>query len=62
MNSVKDSLLSELVATLYKSNQVDDLLSEEAHIAQRRKDTQDMLESLQNASTIINEIREYDLC
>ncbi|XP_047004561.1 dynamin-1-like protein [Schistocerca americana] len=62
VNYVKDSLLSELVANLYTSNQVDDLLSEPGHIAQRRKDAQDMLESLQNASNIINEIRESDVC
>lgn len=43
VNYVKDNLQSELVAHLYKSAQAEELLSEAAHVAQRRKDAADML-------------------
>ncbi|XP_049783668.1 dynamin-1-like protein isoform X2 [Schistocerca cancellata] len=58
VNYVKDNLQSELVAHLYKSAQAEELLSEAEHVAQRRKDAADMLKALQNASSIISEIRE----
>jgi hypothetical protein len=46
VNFVKDQLQSELVALLYKTsvNEHDELLNESSHIAQRRKDSQEMLE------------------
>jgi dynamin 1-like protein len=46
VNSVKDQLQSELVSLLYKTsvNEHDELLNESSHIAQRRKDAQEMLE------------------
>lgn len=46
VNYIKDQLQSELVALLYKisSNEHEDLLNESSHIAQRRKDAQEMLE------------------
>jgi hypothetical protein len=40
---VKDNLQSELVAHLYKSDQVEELLNESEHIAHRRKEAADML-------------------
>nr|CAG4643040.1 EOG090X01UE [Ilyocryptus agilis] len=58
VNHVKDNLQSELVTHLYRSDQIDPLLSESEHIAQRRKEAADMLEALQQASLIIGEIRE----
>ena len=46
VNYVKDQLQSELVASLYKisTHEHDELLEESGHIAQRRKDAQEMLE------------------
>nr|CAG4634637.1 EOG090X01UE [Alona affinis] len=58
VNHVKDNLQSELVTHLYRPDQIDLLLSESEHIAQRRKEAADMLEALQKASVIIGEIRE----
>nr|CAG4650769.1 EOG090X01UE [Simocephalus serrulatus] len=58
VNHVKDNLQSELVTHLYRPDQIDLLLSESEHIAQRRKEAGDMLEALQRASLIIGEIRE----
>nr|CAG4636807.1 EOG090X01UE [Ceriodaphnia reticulata] len=58
VNHVKDNLQSELVTHLYRPDQIDLLLSESEHIAQRRKEAADMLEALQRASLIIGEIRE----
>ncbi|CAF1355563.1 unnamed protein product [Adineta steineri] len=63
VNFIKDQLQSELVALLYKGtvNQDDDLLNESSHIAQRRKDAQEMLEALHKANQIISEVRETHL-
>ncbi|EFX86061.1 hypothetical protein DAPPUDRAFT_309039 [Daphnia pulex] len=58
VNHVKDNLQSELVTHLYRPDQIDLLLAESEHIAQRRKEAADMLEALQRASVIIGEIRE----
>lgn len=58
VNHVKDNLQSELVTHLYRPDQIDLLLSESEHIAQRRKEAADMLEALQRSSVIIGEIRE----
>jgi dynamin 1-like protein len=46
VNNVKDELQSELVSSLYKAsaNEHEELLSESAQIAQRRKDATEMLE------------------
>ena len=50
VNFVKDQLQSELVASLYKTatHEHDELLDESGHIAQRRKDAQEMLEVIDN--------------
>merc|ERR1719270_3041163 len=58
VNFVKDNLQSELVSSLYKADQIENLLSESEHIGHRRKEAQEMLEALQKASQIISEIRE----
>ena len=46
VNHVKDNLQSELVTHLYRPDQIDILLSESEHIAQRRKEAADMLKVL----------------
>ena len=44
VNHVKDNLQSELVTHFYRQYQIDLLLSESEHIAQRRKEASDILE------------------
>lgn len=61
VNEVKDNLQSELVSSLYKNSQNDDILEESPHIATRRREATEMLEALQKASLIIGEIRETTL-
>lgn len=58
VNYVKDNLQSELVTHLYRQDELKDLLSESEHVAERRRETAEMLASLQRASLIISEIRE----
>ena len=43
VNHVKDNLQSELVTHLYRTDQIDVLLSESEHIAQRRREASEML-------------------
>ncbi|XP_060885441.1 dynamin-1-like protein isoform X2 [Labrus bergylta] len=61
VNHVKDSLQSELVGQLYKSGLLNELLTESEDMAQRRKESADMLQALQRASQVIAEIRETHL-
>uniref|UniRef100_A0A8C5ASG2 Dynamin-1-like protein n=1 Tax=Gadus morhua TaxID=8049 RepID=A0A8C5ASG2_GADMO len=61
VNHVKDSLQSELVGQLYKSGLLNELLTESEDMAQRRKESADMLQALQKASQVIAEIRETHL-
>jgi len=58
VNYIKDNLQSELVSSLYKADQIENLLCESEHIGQRRKEAGEMLGALQKASQIISEIRE----
>ena len=43
VNYVKDNLQSELVKHLYKTDEIDEILSESPEIAQRRKEAAEML-------------------
>ena len=54
VNFIKDQLQSELVALLYKTstNEHEQLLDESSHIAQRRKDAQEMLEVIEREREI----------
>nr|XP_039263047.1 dynamin-1-like protein [Styela clava] len=61
VNHVKDNLQSELVRQLYKSDQLNHLLTESESIAQRRKESAEMLKALQRASQVIGEIRDTHL-
>lgn len=44
VNHVQDNLQSELVGQLYRQKEIDTLLNESEHMAQRRKDAQEMLQ------------------
>lgn len=54
VNFVKNYLQSELVTHLYKSEQVEELLSESEHISKRRKDAVDMLKVYTMVVKLIN--------
>ncbi|CAD5226872.1 unnamed protein product [Bursaphelenchus xylophilus] len=58
VNYVKENLQSELVQQLYNQADMDDLLAESELMAQRRKESAEMLEALTKASHVISEIRE----
>ncbi|CAD5219786.1 unnamed protein product [Bursaphelenchus okinawaensis] len=61
VNHVKENLQSELVQQLYKENELDDLLAESELMAQRRKESAEMLAALQKAAQMISEVRETHL-
>ncbi|XP_052781537.1 dynamin-1-like protein isoform X2 [Mya arenaria] len=61
VNYIKDNLQSELVSQLYKKEEIDVLLEESEHIANRRIEAQEMVQALQKASHVIGEIRETHL-
>lgn len=44
VNFIKDNLQSELVSSLYKKEELEFLLEESEHIAQRRKEASEMLQ------------------
>lgn len=58
VNFVKDNLQSDLVSSLYKSEEISALLEESEHVASRRREAQEMLKALQRASQIISEVRD----
>ncbi|XP_075251246.1 dynamin-1-like protein [Convolutriloba macropyga] len=61
VNHVRDSIQSELVSKLYKSDGACSLLNESKEMSQRRQEAQEMLSALQKASQIISEVRETQL-
>jgi len=61
VNHVRDSIQSELVSKLYKSDGAGSLLNESKEMSQRRQEAQEMLAALQKASQIISEVRETQL-
>ncbi|KAH7725507.1 dynamin 1 protein [Aphelenchoides avenae] len=58
VNHVRDNLQSELVRLLYNTPNTDELLAENDLMAQRRKESAEMLEALKKANAVISEIRE----
>lgn len=58
VNKSKQALQSELVKTLYKEDLMESLLEEAPDVAEKRTRCQQLLEVLQRASSILNEISE----
>lgn len=56
---VKNSLESELVRRLYKRDLFDELLVEDRGVAARRKEAMAMLELVEKAEEVVNEIRDF---
>lgn len=61
VNYVKENLQSELVQQLYNNENMDDLLAESELMAQRRKESAEMLDALNKANHVISEIREVHI-
>jgi dynamin 1-like protein len=55
VNHVKENLQSELVQQLY-NNEMDELLAESEMMAQRRKESAEMLDALNKANHVISEV------
>lgn len=47
----------ELLANLYRTDTLDDLLKESDYTTRRRKECQKMVESLSRASEIVNQVQ-----
>jgi len=58
VNFIKTKIQSDLVSKLYKTDLLDNLLSEAEQIHLRRKEASEMLQALQRAAHIIGEIRD----
>jgi dynamin 1-like protein len=52
----KEEMQRELVENLYKSDELDSLLKESDYTIRRRKECQQMVESLSRASEIVNTV------
>jgi len=47
----------ELMENMYKTEEFDDLLKESEHTVRRRKECQQMVESLSRAAEIVNQVQ-----
>ena len=47
----------ELLENIYKQTEIDDLLKESEYTVRRRKECQQMVESLSRASEIVNQVQ-----
>lgn len=47
----------ELLENMYKTEELDDLLKESEYTVRRRKECQQMVESLSKASEIVNQVQ-----
>ncbi|KAL8682706.1 MAG: hypothetical protein Q9186_001302 [Xanthomendoza sp. 1 TL-2023] len=53
----KDEMQRELLEQMYRTNEIDDLLKESEHTVRRRKECQQMVESLTKASEIVSQVQ-----
>eukprot|EP01088_Endostelium_zonatum_P000165 TRINITY_DN1027_c0_g1_i1.p1 TRINITY_DN1027_c0_g1~~TRINITY_DN1027_c0_g1_i1.p1 ORF type:complete len:743 (-),score=219.96 TRINITY_DN1027_c0_g1_i1:58-2238(-) len=58
VNQSKDLMQNELVANLYKEELFDELLEENAQVAERRRACKSLLDTLTKAQSILSEVRE----
>ena len=61
VNFARMNIQSELVAELYKTGEIDDLLNENQQVALRRKEYSERLAAFEEASRVIGEIRDTHL-
>jgi hypothetical protein len=53
----KENMQGELLTNMYKTDELDDLLKESEYTVKRRKDCQQMVESLTKAQEIVNQVQ-----
>lgn len=53
----KDSMQAELIENMYRQADLDDLLKESDYTIRRRKECQQMVESLSRASEIVSQVQ-----
>ena len=53
----KEEMQRELLESLYRTDQLDDLLKESEYTVRRRKECLQMVESLSKASEIVNQVQ-----
>lgn len=53
----KDEMQRELLENMYRNNELDDLLKESDYTVRRRKECQQMVESLGRASEIVSQVQ-----
>jgi hypothetical protein len=61
VNTSKENIQNELVRCLYKEELFDELLEESPITAQRRKACKAMLDVLQRANEVLNEVRDFNM-
>jgi hypothetical protein len=62
VNDSKNRVQNELVAALYKEQLFSELLEEGPQVATRRQACSQLLDVLKRAHTILNEVRDMDVC
>jgi vacuolar protein sorting-associated protein 1 len=53
----KDDMQKELLENMYRQTELDDLLKESDYTVRRRKECQQMVESLSRASEIVSQVQ-----
>jgi hypothetical protein len=53
----KENMQGELLTNMYKTDELDELLKESEYTVKRRKDCQQMVESLTKAQEIVNQVQ-----
>jgi hypothetical protein len=53
----KENMQGELLTNMYKTDELDELLKESEYTVKRRKDCQQMVESLGKAQEIVNQVQ-----
>lgn len=57
VSMTKEEMQRELLENMYKAEELDDLLKESEYTIRRRKECQQMVESLTRASEIVNQVQ-----
>ena len=53
----KENMQGELLTNMYKTDELDELLKESEYTVKRRKDCQQLVESLSKAQEIVNQVQ-----
>ncbi len=53
----RENMQGELLSNMYKTDELDELLKESDYTVRRRKDCQQMVESLSKAQEIVNQVQ-----